>query len=79
MGNDRDIKVLDEVWFSPDLQVVVQSHHSDPWAGDVTYKLTNIRRADQSHTLFEVPADYQIKEGRENLMRGGPPPAVQQN
>ena len=69
MGNDRDIKIIDEVWFSPDLQVVVQSRHSDPRTGEVTYKLSNIRRSDQPHTLFEAPADYQVKEGR----RQGPP------
>lgn len=73
MGNDRDIKVIDEVWFSPDLQVVVQSRHSDPWTGDVSYKISNVRRADQPHTLFEAPADYQVQEGHR---RPGPPPAA---
>ncbi len=77
MGNDRDIKVIDEVWFSPDLQVVVQSHHVDPWTGDVTYKLSNIRRGDQPHTLFEAPADYQVKEQRGFRREGPPPPARQ--
>jgi len=74
MGNNKDIKVVDEVWTSPDLQVVVQSHHSDPWSGSVTYKLANVRRADQPHTLFEAPADYTIQEGHR---RGGPPAAAQ--
>ena len=77
MGNDRDIKVIDEVWMSPDLQVVVQSRHSDPWTGEVTYKLSNIRRADQSHTLFEAPADYQVKESGGFRRQGAPPPARQ--
>ena len=77
MGNDRDIKVVDEVWMSPDLQVVVQSRHSDPWTGEVTYKLSNIRRADQSHTLFEAPADYQVKEGGGFRRQGLPPPTRQ--
>ena len=78
MGNDRDIKIVDEVWFSPDLQVVVQSRHSDPRTGEVTYKLANIRRADQAHTLFEVPADYQVKEAGNGFRRQGPPPAARQ-
>jgi hypothetical protein len=72
MGNDREIKEVDEVWFSPDLQVVVQSHHSDPWSGDVTYKIANVRRADQPHTLFEAPADFAVSEGGHR--RQGPPP-----
>lgn len=78
MGNDRDIKVIDEVWFSPELQVVVQSHHVDPWTGDVTYKLSNIRRGDQPHAMFEAPADYQMKEQR-GFRREGPPPPARQN
>lgn len=72
MGNDKEIKVIDEVWTSPDLQVVVQSHHSDPWTGDVTYKLANVRRGDQPSTLFTAPADYQVKDMQFNH-RGGPP------
>ena len=77
MGNDRDIKVIDETWFSSDLQVVVQSRHSDPWTGEVTYKLSNIRRGDQPHTLFEAPADYQVKEDGGFRRQGPPPPARQ--
>ena len=78
-GNDRDIKVVDEVWFSPDLQVVVQSRHSDPWTGEVTYKLTNIRRADQPHSLFEAPADYQVKDSGSLRRQGPPPPPARQD
>lgn len=78
MGNDRDIKIVDEIWLSPDLQVVMQSRHSDPRTGEMTYKLANIRRADQSHTLFEVPADYQVKEVGDGFRRQGPQPASRQ-
>ena len=79
IGNDRDLKIVDEVWFSPDLQVVVQSRHSDPRTGEVTYKLTNIRRGDQPHTLFEVPADYQLKESSGGgFRRDGPKPTARQ-
>jgi hypothetical protein len=79
MGNDRDIKEVDEVWFSPDLQVVVQSHHSDPWTGDVTYKLSNFRRAEPAGTLFQAPADYQVQEAKFGHGHpGAPAPAAQQ-
>jgi hypothetical protein len=74
MGNDRDIKVIDEVWRDSSLQVTGQSHHVDPWTGDVTYKLANVRRGDQPASLFQAPSDYQVKDvqfGR----HGGPPPA----
>lgn len=71
MGNDREIKIVDEVWFSPDLRVVVQSKHSDPWTGDVTYKLTNLKRAEPAHSLFEAPADFQVIERNPHGPGGG--------
>lgn len=61
-GNDRPIDVVSERWYSPELQVVVLSKHRDPRMGEHTYRLTNISRSEPAHALFEVPADYTIKE-----------------
>lgn len=63
IGNTQPIQIVDEVWRSPDLQVIVQSTHSDPRMGTTTYTLNNISRADPSPALFQVPADYTVKEG----------------
>ena len=38
------------------------SKHSDPRFGETSYRLTNIKRGDQDHSLFEVPSDYTIQE-----------------
>lgn len=65
IGNERAIDIVTERWFSPELQVVVMSKRSDPMAGETTYRLTNINRAEPSRSLFEVPPGYSIKEGRE--------------
>jgi hypothetical protein len=62
IGNDRPIEIASERWFSPDLQTVVMTRRSDPRFGDTTYKLTNIRREEPVRSLFEVPADYSVKE-----------------
>jgi hypothetical protein len=62
IGNTQPIQIVDEVWRSPDLQVIVQSTHSDPRMGTTAYTLTNVSRADPSPTLFQVPADYTIKD-----------------
>jgi hypothetical protein len=43
--------------------VVVLSEHHDPRTGDVIYRLTNVRRVDQSRDLFAVPSDYTIVDG----------------
>lgn len=63
IGNERAIEIVSERWYSPELQLVVMSRHSDPRFGDTTYKLTNINRAEQAKALFEVPSGYTVKEG----------------
>lgn len=63
IGNERPIEIVNERWYSPELQVVVMSRHSDPRTGETTYKLTNINRTEPAKSLFEVPGDYTIKEG----------------
>ncbi|MDQ2855953.1 MAG: hypothetical protein M3R68_06470 [Acidobacteriota bacterium] len=62
IGNERAIEVVSERWFSPELQVVVMTKHSDPRMGETTYRLTSISRSEPAKSLFEVPADYTIKE-----------------
>jgi hypothetical protein len=72
IGNVQPIHVVSEQWFSDDLKVLVMTRHSDPRSGDTTYRLTNIVLAEPSKTLFEVPADYTLKEAtirRENPLK----------
>jgi hypothetical protein len=64
VGNERDILVVDEVWYSPDLQMNVMTKHSDPRGGETVFKLTNISRSEPDAALFQVPAGYTITEGR---------------
>ncbi|HYP02228.1 MAG TPA: hypothetical protein VER76_18700, partial [Pyrinomonadaceae bacterium] len=49
-------------WYSPELQTVVMTRHSDPRFGETSYRLTNINRGEPARTLFEVPSDYTVKE-----------------
>jgi hypothetical protein len=62
IGNDRELQLVDETWFSNDLQVVVKSISTDPRFGDTTYQLTNIVRAAQDPALFQVPSDYTVTD-----------------
>lgn len=71
IGNDRAIDIISERWYSPALQLVVLSKHNDPRWGEDTYKLTKINRTEPAHSLFEVPADYTITEGRGFPGKGG--------
>jgi hypothetical protein len=71
IGNERAIDSVSERWYSPELQTVVMSKRSDPRFGETVYRLINIRRGDQPPTLFEVPADYSLREdpGMEHMIR----------
>ena len=67
IGNERAIEIVDERWFSPDLQTMVTTRHSDPRSGETVYRLTNINRVEPDHSLFEVPADYTLRDESENM------------
>jgi hypothetical protein len=58
MGNERPISMVTERWYSPELQVVVMSKHTDPRMGETTFRLERINRNEPAHSLFELPADF---------------------
>lgn len=69
IGNERAINIVSERWYSPELQTVVMTRHSDPRFGENSFRLTNINRSEPARTLFEVPADYTLKAERQPPMR----------
>jgi hypothetical protein len=62
IGNEQPIQIINERWYSADLQVLVMTRHSDPRTGEEVYKLSNINRSEPAHQLFEIPSDYTVKE-----------------
>jgi hypothetical protein len=69
IGNEMPILIVSESWYSPELQVVVMTRHSDPRFGEQSYRLTGINRSEPAKSLFEVPSDYTVKETVPNEMR----------
>jgi hypothetical protein len=63
MGNDRDITITEERWYSPDLKINIMTKHSDPRMGETVFQVNNLTRGNPDPSLFQVPADYQVKEG----------------
>lgn len=63
IGNERAIQIVSERWYSPELQTVVMTKHSDPRFGETTYRLTNVSRGEPDHSLFEIPADFKVTSG----------------
>lgn len=78
-GNEKEIDIVTETWYSPDLQVVVMSKTSDPRFGDSVYQLNSISRAEPDPALFTLPSDYTVEQGRPagrgGHFHGEPPPA----
>jgi hypothetical protein len=62
VGNEQPITITSEEWRSPELNVLVMTHHSDPRMGESSYRLTNIVRDEPDPSLFQVPAGYTIRE-----------------
>lgn len=85
IGNEQPIQIVDEHWYSPELQATVMTRHSDPRSGETTYRLTNISRTEPAAALFQVPSDYTVKEpgaqggGRRTFRRTAPPAQQQEN
>lgn len=70
MGNSQPIISSGETWYSADLQTVVLAKHTDPRMGQSTYSLQNIQRTEPAASLFQVPSDYTVQDGK----AGGPWP-----
>jgi hypothetical protein len=63
IGNQNDIVITSERWYSPDLDLVLQETHNDPRFGNSMYQLTNIGSPSVSFT-----PDPSLK-----LLQGGNP------
>ncbi len=63
IGNSNPIVITVERWYSADLQTVVMMKRSDPRMGETTFQLTNIQRQEPDPSVFQVPADYTVKQG----------------
>jgi hypothetical protein len=67
IGNERPIEIVSETWYSADLQMVVQSRHSDPRIGETIYRLTNIVMGEPDASQFQVPAGVTVQEEKDRV------------
>jgi hypothetical protein len=67
-GNNRDVKVVNERWYSDELGILVKSTNSDPRFGETRYEMTDIELRAPDPALFQVPADYTVSV-RDNSRR----------
>lgn len=64
IGNTLPIEVVEETWYSPELQLMVLTKSRDPRSGETSYRLTNLKRTEPDRALFEVPSDYTVRENK---------------
>jgi hypothetical protein len=79
IGNANPIVITHERWYSTELQTVVMIKRSDPRMGQTTFQLANIQKQEPDATLFQVPSDYTVMQGRPKHFKHGagqalPPP-----
>jgi hypothetical protein len=67
MGNERPIEVVYERWYSTSLRVLLMTRRSDPRMGETVYRLTNVNLGEPPASLFQVPADYTVKDGPQDV------------
>jgi hypothetical protein len=67
MGNDQPMTTTNERWFSQDLKMDLLNKSENPDSGKHIRKLVNIRLGDPDPLLFQVPADYTVKENPQQL------------
>ncbi len=58
VGNDRDIHISNERWYSDDLMVLVRSTNDDPRFGKSSYELQDVHRKDPDPNLFKLPDGF---------------------
>lgn len=83
VGNDQPLTIRDERWYSPDLQMNLQTKHVDPRMGEVDTEFQNISRSAPDASLFVPPSNYTITaRPAGGPRRGGPgfgpPPPAQE-
>jgi hypothetical protein len=62
IGNEREIDIVTERWFSEQIDAMVVQRFSDPRVGETTYRLVNVVLGEPSPDLFQVPQGYEIKD-----------------
>lgn len=78
IGNTLPIEIVDEEWYSPELQMHLMTRHSDPRSGVTTYRMININRSDPDPSLFAVPAGYTINDETKRPPKKRRPPEEEQ-
>lgn len=62
VGNEQPLVVSEDVWINPQLKLMVNEVEQNPFSGERTFELSNIRGEEPDPALFEIPQGYTVKE-----------------
>ena len=82
IGNQNDIVITTERWYSADMDLLMQETHSDPRFGTSTYQLTNIGTPSLSFTpdpTLKLVQKEKFGHGKDRRGAGMPPPPPPQD
>jgi hypothetical protein len=63
-GNDREVSLTKEFWYSPKLGINLVVKRFDPTQGTQVFTVSNIGLAEPDARLFAPPADYKVTDQR---------------
>ena len=63
-STNRVIQVVNEIWISPDLKLIVRHISIDPRTGKTTTELTDVVKEIQNPALFRAPDGYSVVDHR---------------
>ncbi len=64
IGNDREIAIVKEIWYSPELGINVSVKRVDPRHGTQIINVTDIVQGEPDAKWFQVPAGYTVVDRR---------------
>ena len=57
-GTGKDVLIVDEYWYSPDLSIYMIIKHNDPRTGEQIVAVSEVERGEPDASQFLVPATY---------------------
>jgi hypothetical protein len=64
VGNDREVDLTKEFWYSPKLGINLQVKRMDPTQGTQVFTVSDISLAEPDARLFAIPARYKVIDDR---------------
>jgi hypothetical protein len=71
VGNDRDMAITSEFWYSKELRLNLKATRKDPRFGEESLIISNVERSEPPASLFEIPADYKVVDEHPGSISSG--------